>query len=78
MEELKEIRNDVKELLVASTKNNQEIIEIKNQFKRLNGSVANHSKEIGVIKLCLKYNKGIIFGVVGVISVFWSIISYLK
>ena len=74
----KEIRKDIKTLLVASTKHQAKLENVDNHLKQLNGSVARNSKRIGIIETCLKYNKGIIFGVAGVISVFWTIISYLK
>lgn len=78
MELEKEIRNDIKTLLMASTKHQEKLENVDNHLKALNGSVAKHSEQIGGIKLTLKYNKGIIFGVSFIISAFWAIISFLK
>lgn len=78
MEDLKEIRKDVKTLLIASSSQEIRLGHIEDHLKTLNGSVAKHSKRIGILELCIKYNKGIIFGIAGVISTFWAIITYIK
>lgn len=77
MEDLKEIREDVKTLLIASSSQEVRLGHIEGHLKTLNGSVSKHSKRIGVLELCIKYNKGIIFGVASVISIFWTIITYI-
>ena len=77
MSELKEIRTDIKTLLTETTKNNQEMKNIKEQFVKLNGSVAKHSDQIGGIKEVIKYNKGIVIGISFIISAFWTIITFI-
>ncbi|MCK5117871.1 MAG: hypothetical protein KAR44_14850 [Candidatus Aegiribacteria sp.] len=77
MEDLEIIRKDIKALLTSSSSQETRLGHIENHLSKLNGSVAKNSKKIGVIEVCLKYNKGVIVGVLGIVSVFWSIITYL-
>lgn len=78
MEDLKEIRQDIKTLLTVSSSQEVRLGHIENHLKTLNGSVAKNAKKIGVLELCIKYNKGVMLGVSSIMTVFWAIITYLK
>lgn len=78
MEIGEEMRTDIKSLLSVSSGQCVELKGINDRLDKLNGSVAKQKVRIGAVESVIKYNKGIVFGITIVISIFWSIITFIK
>lgn len=73
-----EQRADIKELLSLASKTVVRLDTLNGSVAKIKKDDIERDKKIVAIQECIKYNKGVIIGAMTVVSMFWTVIQYLK
>ena len=71
------IYNKVIEISETTAKQEVRLENIDKHLKGINGKTHDHCGRIKVLEAVKNKNAGIIIGVAGVISIFWTVITYI-